>query len=178
MSEQVRVTSVDVLESFRASCILFLTKARQSLDSAGEEVRRTRNWVAVEQKAHWEGMLKRKRRALDQAEGELMSARMSEFIDSPSAQQAMVRKMRREVEEAEDKLRKIKHWNNSFDSTFDPLAKRMEGLRQFLEQDLPKAIAYLDLQQKTLISYAEIHAPLDPNAPVEQTESTPEPEPS
>jgi len=172
MGEQVRVTSVDALEAFRANCIVFLTKARQALDSANDEVRRTRNWVQGDQKAHWEGMLRRRRRALDQAEGELTSARNSEFIESPTVQQAAVRKARLAVEEAEEKLRTIKKWSQNFDVTFDPLTKRMEGLRQILDQDMPKAVAYLDQAQRTLISYAEIHAPLEtPAPPPEETTS-------
>jgi len=161
MGEQVRVTSVEALESFRASCIIFLTKARQSLDTTSEEVRRTRDWVLNDQKFHWEGQLKRRRRVLDQAQGELMSARMSEFIDSPSVQQAAVRKAKLAVEEAESKLLTIKKWSLNFDTAFEPLIKRMEGLRHLLDQDLPKAVVYLDQAQRTLISYAEIHTPTE-----------------
>ena len=154
MSDQAKVTSLDALEDFRASSIVFLTKARQSVDQASDEVRRTRHWLQNEQRTHWEGVIRRCRRVLDQAQGELMSARMSEFIDSPSAQQLLVRKAKAELEFAEAKLLKVKQWNRSLDGYVDPMVKKLESLRHFLDEDMPKAVTYLVQIQRTLEDYA------------------------
>ena len=64
---QANITSLEALDSFRSSLIVFLTKARRSLDEAGEEVRRTRQWVQHDQRTHWEGEFRRRTKQLEQA---------------------------------------------------------------------------------------------------------------
>ncbi|WP_009961475.1 hypothetical protein [Verrucomicrobium spinosum] len=159
MADQAKITSLDALQSFRAHLVIFITKARRSLDQSGDEIRRARAWVQTEQRTHWEGQIRRRRRMLEQVEGELMTARMSEFVDSPSQQQAAVRKAKAAVAEAEQKLERVKAWNRNFDSTFDPHVRKMEMLRDYVDHDLPKAVAYLDQVQKILESYHQVGGP-------------------
>ncbi|MEI6534450.1 MAG: hypothetical protein WCN98_03840 [Verrucomicrobiaceae bacterium] len=159
MADQVKVTSIDALESFRASMILFQAKARRSLDMVGDEVRRTRQWLENNQRVHWEGEVRKWRKNYDRAQQELLSARLSEFIDSPSAQQSALRKAKHALDEAEDKLRRVKAWNRDFDGATEPLTRSLEGLRHFLEGEIPHGIAYLSQAQKTLESYAETFSP-------------------
>lgn len=156
MGEQVKLTSLEALESLRAGLIVFLTRARRSLDQVNDEVRQTRQWLQHDRRVYWEDQLRRRRRMLDQVNGELMSARMSEFIDSPVVQQQALRKARLAVEEAEEKLRRVKRWTQSFDSTVDPMVKRLESLRHELDHQMPKALAYLVQIQRTLEGYTAI----------------------
>jgi hypothetical protein len=159
MAEQAKVTSLDALESFRANLIIFMTTAHRCLDEAGDEVRRTRQWLQSEQRMHWEGEARRRKRVLDQAEADLYSARLSGLKDRTIVQEEAVRKAKRAMAEAEDKLRVLKKWNRDFDHCADPLVKRLEGMRYFLDHDMPKALAYLVQAQQTLEAYAESPAP-------------------
>ncbi len=165
MAIQVKVTSIDALESFRASLIVFLTKAHQALDEVGDEVHRTKLWLQNDQRLHWEGELRRRRRTLDQAQQELLSARLAELRATTSAQQAAVLKAKRAVAEADDKLHVIKLWNRDFETTSDPLMRKLQSLRYFLDHDLPKAIAYLVQAQKTLETYTMTPPPAAPTIP-------------
>jgi hypothetical protein len=164
MSEQVKITSIDALESFRASLIIFLSKAHGAVDSVGDEVRRTRVWLQNDQRLHWENQIRRWRRVLDQAVQDLMSARLSGLRDSTTAQETAVRKAKRGLAEAEEKLRNVKIWCRDFEHYAGPMVKRMEGLRGFLDYDMPKALAYLVQAQRTLDAYAEA-APPEPAGP-------------
>jgi hypothetical protein len=159
MASQVKVTSVDALAQFRSSAIIFMTRARRAMDMAGDEVKRTRQWIQTDQRMHWEGQLKQRRRRLDQANGELLSASLSEFNDSASMQKQAVRKAKRDLDEAEEKLRNLKKWSQNFDHYADPMIRRIDNFRQFLDHVMPNAIAYLEQAQHTLESYAEIRAP-------------------
>ncbi len=168
-----KLTSIEVLETFRASLIVFSTDANRSLDEAGDQLRRTRYWIQHDQRMHWEGQLRQRRKILGQAEQELISAKLSALRDSITAQQMAVLKARRAVVEAEEKLRSVKLWNRDYDTQADPLNKRLEGLRQYLSYDLPKAIAFLLQAQRTLESYAqdgrpasETTLPQSPDLPV------------
>jgi hypothetical protein len=159
MANQVRVTSLDALETFRAHLIIFLAKAVGAVDEVGDEVRRTRSWVHNDQRLFWETQIKKRRRALDQAQGEYMNARLSKLQDNTAAQKQAVLKAKRELAEAEEKLLAVKTWIRNFDHCTDPLMKRMSGLRQFLDFDMPKAVAFLVQAQKTLEEYTQIPTP-------------------
>ena len=159
MSEQAKITSLDALEMFRANLIIFMTTAHRCVDEAGDEVRRTRQWLLGEQRMHWQGEAKRRKRVLDQAEADLYSARLSGLKDRTIVQEEAVRKAKRAMTEAEEKLRALKKWNRDFDHSADPLVKRLEGMRYFLDHDMPKALMYLVQAQRTLEAYAQAPAP-------------------
>jgi len=142
--------------------IIFLTKARRSLDDAGDELRRTRLWLQHDMRTRWENEVRKGRRVLEAAEQELFSAKLSGLRDDVSFQQNAVRKAKHALEHAEEKLRNVKGWARNYEGVADPLAKRLEGLRQFLDYELPKGITYLVQAQRTLDAYAETSAPANP----------------
>jgi hypothetical protein len=156
MAEQAKVTSVDALEKFRNSLIMFLNTAHQHLDGVGDDVRRMRGWVQSEQRLYWQSELRKRNQLLELAEQELYSAKLSALRDNISNQQNAVRKARVAVTEAEEKLRAVKMWTRNFDHAADPMLKRLEGLRQLLDHDMPKGISFLVQAQKTLEAYGEI----------------------
>ena len=171
MATQVRVTSIEVLESFRASLIIFLTKARRGVAEVGDEVRRTQLWLQHDRRVHWEGQVRKWRKLLDQAEQELFSAKLSALRDTTTAQQAAVRKAKHALEDAEKKLRNVKKWSRDFAENADPLMKGMEGLREYLDQDMPKAVTFLVQAQRSLDSYTEAPPPATAPAPVAEPEA-------
>ena len=154
--QQVKVTSLDALERFRASLIVFITEAHRSVDEVSDEVRRTRYWIQTDRRTHWEGEQRRRKRKLDQTEQELFAAKLSGLRDTTAAQEAAVRKAKAALAEAEGKLRVIKLWNKNFDSNADPLVRGLNNLRECLDQDMPKALAFLVRAQRTLEAYTEI----------------------
>jgi hypothetical protein len=170
---QVRVTSIDALESLRAALIIFMTKARRSLDDVNDEIRRTRMWIQHDQRFHWEGEVRRRQKVLAQAEQELLSAKLSGLRDNLVIQQNAVRKAKAALVEAEEKLRCVKRWNRDFDSAADPLAKRLEGLRQYLDFELPNGITFLVQAQRALDAYTSTPPP--EAAPVVTPDAEPPP---
>lgn len=175
MSTEARVRSVDALESFRAALIVFLARARRSLDQVSEEVSRTRQWVLNDQRMLWTEQLRKRTRLLEQAQQELFSAKLSTFKDSVNRQEQAVRKAKRLVDEAEEKMRNVKIWSRDFDRYCDPLVKKLETTRQFLDTKMPRAINHLDTTQRILESYAETlppaSAPPPPPPPEPESES-------
>ena len=159
MAEEAKVRSIDELDAFRAKLIVFQAKARKAIDQASDEVRRTRLWLDSDRLPYWEGQVKRRLRLYEQAGQELMSARMSEFIDNPAVQQQNVRKAKASLEEAEEKLRAVKHWNRNFETSIQPMAKKLESTCQFLDFEIPQAIIYMSQIIRTLDAYAERNLP-------------------
>jgi chromosome segregation ATPase len=155
MATEARVRSLDALESFRSSLIVFLTKARRGVDQAGEEMKRTRVWLMNDQRVHWTEQVRKCARKLDQANGELMTARLSQFQDNISAQQQAVRKAKAAMQHAEEKLANVKRWSRDFDRYADPLARKLENLRHFLEHVMPEGISQIGQLHRLLESYTD-----------------------
>ncbi|MBP7950138.1 MAG: hypothetical protein KA004_10810 [Verrucomicrobiales bacterium] len=173
MATEAKIRSIDVLVAFRSTLIVFHTRARQAVDQVTDTVRRAQQWVQGDQAAFWEGQVKRRTRAFEQAQAELMTARLSALIDTPSAQQAAFRKAKYALDEATEKLKAVRRWSRNFETVFDPLTKRLDGLNHFLVHDIPKGIALLGQMIKILDAYAET-TPL-PSGVVPKVSDSPEP---
>ena len=170
MPERAHVTSVDALESFRASLIVYLSKARPTLEEVTADVQRTRSWLESEQRTYWENEFRRRSRALDEAQAALFSSTISKLREVSAAEQMAVQRAKRALEEAEAKLRVVKQWNRVFDNRVDPLVKQMEKLHSVLANDMVKAVAYLAQAIDTLHNYAGIiPSPTTGAAPAESS---------
>ena len=159
MADQARITSVDALESFRASLVVYLSKASPALEEISDVINRTRAWLQDDQRMHWEGQVRQRRKALEQAQAALHSARMSTLRDSITTEQMAVNRAKRLLEEAEEKLRRVKQWNREFDNVVGPSLRKLESLRAILTNDMPQAVAYLAHVVKTLDAYTGIAPP-------------------
>ncbi len=159
MATRVNVTSVEAIESFRANLIVYLSKARPTLEEVSAEVMRTRIWVQCNQRTHWEGVAKKRARDLEEAKAALFSAKMSNLREVSAAEQMAVTKAKRAAEEADEKLRVLRRWDRDFDNSTEPIARQLEKLQAVLNDDLVKAVAYLTQALKTLESYAGMIAP-------------------
>jgi hypothetical protein len=170
MPQRAKVTSVDALESFRSALIIYVSKARPTLEEVTADALRTRLWLENEQRTHWEAQMKRRAKELEQAQSALFSARLGNLRDESAAEQLAVHRAKRSVEEAETKLRLLRQWTREFDSRVQPLVKQMEKLHTILAHDMIQAVAYLTQTLNTLAAYAEIAAPEATAAPGRPTE--------
>jgi len=100
MPSRAKVGSTEAIEAFRANLIVYISKARPTLEEISSDVLRVRLWVENNQRAHWEGELRRRSRELEQAQQELFSARMSPIQKESSIQYMMVHRAKRAVDEA------------------------------------------------------------------------------
>lgn len=164
MADQARISNLDAIEAFRAALVVFISKTRQTLDTVQDAVKKTRGWVQTEQPNYWQQQIRMRQKKLDQAQQELMSARNSDFVENPTFQQMAVRKARAHLEEAQAKAERTKAWGRDFDRSVDPLARKTDSLRDFLDNDLTKAVAYLVEIQKILQAYNETPS-APPSAP-------------
>ena len=155
MVEQAHVRSVESIQSFRASLLVYLDRAGRALDEISEEVVRTRIWLESDRRPHWEGELRRRSRRLEEAQQQLFSARMSTIREGGQLEQMAVQRARRAVSDAETKLRSVKQWNRQFDGRVTPVAREVEKLRDVLVQHLGKAVEYLTRVADTLEDYSD-----------------------
>ena len=159
MPARAHVTSVEALESFRANLIVYLSKARPTLDEVSSDVQRIQGWLENEQRTHWENELRRRSRALEEAQQALFSAKLSSLRDASALEQMAVQRTKRALDEADAKLRVLKQWNRVFGNRVDPLVKQMEKLHTVLSNDMVQAVAFLTQAIQTLDAYAEVAPP-------------------
>ena len=178
MPERAQVTSIDALEAFRSNLIVYLSKARPTLEEVSSDVQRMRSWLGAEQRLYWENEVRRRSRALQEAQAALFSSRISRLREASAAEQMAVQRTKRALDEAEGKLRTLKQWNQVFDNRVDPLVKQMEKLQTVLSHDMVQAVAFLTQAIHTLQTYAGVMLPKAADAATAQNKgSEPEPHP-
>jgi uncharacterized protein YpbB len=175
-SSNAKVSSIEALDLFRSSLVVYLDKAGTSLDEVSQEVKRTRHQLHNEKLLFWKMELRKRVKALDLARSEHFSARLTHSGSSgATGKQVAVRRATEAKREAEEKLRLIKKWCREYDSTIEPLAKKVDNLRQSLTYDLPNAVAFLEQAAITLSDYAGMRAagkPATQPAPEEEENET------
>ena len=155
MSDQVRISSIEALESFRADLIQYVEKARMALEDAESEVRRTQSYLDMDRLGYWTTQSKRRTKLLEQAEAELYNVTLTSPQESHAFQKMAVQKARRNLDEAEGKLLVVKRWRQTFDNRATPLLRQLDPMFFLVGTHLPKAIHSLGEAIKTLQAYAE-----------------------
>lgn len=164
MSDQVKISSIDALEAFRADLIQYIAKARVALEDMEGDVRRTQTWLDTDRAQHWARQMKLWTKHLHQAEQELYSANLTSPQASNAFQKMAVVKARRKVEEAEEKIRRVKKWRQTFENRATPLLRQLDPLFYLVGQQLPKGVHSLGESIKALQDYAEKNLPAKPAA--------------
>jgi hypothetical protein len=153
MADRAQVTSVEAIEAFRSSLILYLSKARPALEEVSGDVLRVRLWLQNDQRSRWQHELKVRARELERAQAELFGSRLSKIQTATAAQHMSVIRARRAVREAEAKLRLLKKWDRELENRASPLLKQVDNLHGYLTSHLARAVPYLAQMIKTLEAY-------------------------
>lgn len=159
MPQPAKVTSIEALDAFKASLIVYLEKARRILDGVSEDVVRTRIWLETDRQLHWKNRVRQRTRELAQAEQELLTARLSEMPEAIKARQMSVNKAKLNLRGAEDGLARTKQWIRQYETQVQSHARVVTQLRHSLAHDMGKAVVFLEEAATTLAAYAEMSPP-------------------
>src|SRR5277367_2614145 len=143
MADRAKVTSIDAIKSFKSNLIVYLTKARPSLEEISAEILRLRLWLQEDAQKHWQNEIRRRSRKLEDAQQALFSARIANLREPTSAEVIAVTRAKRDLDEADAKLRLVRRWTRDFDSRVEPMAKQLEKLQTHLSEEMPRAVAFL-----------------------------------
>jgi hypothetical protein len=156
MAERSHVTSFDAIESFRSSLIIFLNKARPTVEEVSNELMRVRVWLETDQRYAWEKEIRLLGRKLEQAQQELFAARLSKLESASAVQEMTVQRLRRQLREAEEKQQTTRKWSRRLEDRAAPLIKEVDSLHSFLMIDMVRAVAQLEQVVKSLEAYANV----------------------
>ena len=166
MAERAQVTSVEAVESFRASLIVFQSRARVILEEACDEVLRTKVWVQTDRRRYWIAEARRRGRTLENARADLSNARLSQFQESTTLHLIAVQRTERADREARAKMAVLKKWDRELENRTEPFLKQVNQLQWFLARDMARAVAYLAQAVRTLEAYAGVAKPETSNVPI------------
>src|ERR1041384_1742240 len=159
MAERSNVSSVEAIEAFRAKLIVYLSKARPTVEEVASEVTRMGLWLENDQRNHWTKEIRTLTRKLQDAQAELFSARISKLKAAASAEELNLQRAQRELREAEEKQAVTKRWSRELEDRAQPLVKEVQQLHTYLTTDMVKAVEYLVRVVKTLDAYAGVAPP-------------------
>ncbi len=159
MPQTAKVTSIEAIDAYKASLIVYLEKAGCVLDDVSDDVVRTRIWLQTDRQLHWKNQMRQRTRELAQAEQELLTARLSGLPEAIKARQMAVNKARLTLREAEERLARVKRWMRQFETQVESRAKVVMQLRHSLAHDMRKAVAFLEGAAATLAAYADLAPP-------------------
>jgi hypothetical protein len=154
MANQARITSIEALEAFRNKLIIYLSKARPTMEEVTAEISRTRNWLQNDRRMYWENELRKRRKKLEDAKQALYTARTANLRDVTTAEQQAVRVAERAVQHAEEKLKIVKKWMRDFDALVLPMGRPLEKLTTVLVNVLPDGVLYLGKSVENLQAYS------------------------
>jgi len=155
MPEIAQVRSIDTLDAFRASLVMFHAKALPVFDEISSDLRRTQLWLETDRLLHWQREVLRRTHVLESAQQALLSARIATFRDVTPVEQNAVQAARRSLEEADEHLRTVKLWIRDLGPRTEFLARQLGSLDSVLAHDIPRAIAWLTQAVRLLEEYAE-----------------------
>ena len=163
MAQPAKVTSIEALDAFKASLIVYLEKAGRLLDEVSEDVVRTRSWLETDRLVHWKKQVHVRTRALAQADQELLTARLSGMPEAVQTRRMAVNQAKLALREAEDGLARVRQWIRHYETQAQSHAKLVTQLRHSLAFDMSKAVAFLERAAATLAAYGEMSPP--PSSP-------------
>jgi hypothetical protein len=126
------------------------------LDDVNDDVVRTRVWLQSDRLPYWKKQVWLRQKELAIADQELMTARLSDMPEATQARRMAVNKCKAALRETEERFECVKKWLKHYGSTIEPKTKVVVHMRQLVDQDLLKAVAFLQNAASTLTDYAEI----------------------
>jgi hypothetical protein len=165
MPQPAQVTSIEAVDGFKASLVVYVEKAGRLLDEVSAAIVRTRIWLETDRLIHWKNQVRRRTRELAQADQELLTARLSGMPEAVKARRMAAENARLALRQAEEGLDRVRHWIRRYETQVESQAKLVSQLRQTLAFDMTRAATFLQGAVTTLASYADLSpSPPSPNS--------------
>jgi hypothetical protein len=167
MGDQAKVTSTEVLQRFKFSLNQFDGDAREAITSLKLELRRALNWIEQDRARYWPREVHRASDAVAIARHDLERCEMAlreEDKRSCYEQKLAFEQAKRRLRFAEEKVRAVRRWRVEMHRQADNFEGRLAKLANYLDSDLPRAIASLERMIAALDKYTNRAGPSERGA--------------
>jgi hypothetical protein len=135
----------------------FRGEGLSALDDLETELRRLLEWIHHERKDYWTQELHRAQEALTQARLQLQQAttmrRVAGHEPACVDERRALDRAKRRVETAMRKLEAVRHWTIALDRAADDFRRSRSQFATWLDTDLSRAVAVLNLMSEALVTY-------------------------
>lgn len=159
MNPGANVTSLPALEAWHAALVIFRTDALDALASVSTEINRIEGWL-TQQLSHWQRTSRDGEEEVAQAKNELRSRRFPDWsgrMPDTTVQEEHLAEVERKLDFARDQIQVVRRWiinlGAEIGEVYDAPARH---LGQFLEGDMPRAIAVLARQMDAIDAYLQL----------------------
>ncbi|MSR54269.1 MAG: hypothetical protein EXS09_13395 [Gemmataceae bacterium] len=160
MSPGADVKAIDALQDWHNALCVFRTEAVESLSSIAMEIRRAFDWID-EQAKSWHREVRQADDVVVQAKAELNQRKTPNFdgrIPDTSVQERNLARAKARKQFAEEQVEVCHKWKvrlpKMVNEEYEGTARR---LGNFLEADVPVAIAHLNARIESLHNYLQVH---------------------
>jgi hypothetical protein len=157
MADGADVRSIDAVRDWHAALVDYRDGLAESLAGVELEIRRARDWLD-EQLGRWQRAIRDCEEDVTRAKAELSQKKFPTWDGKQpdcTVQEKALRLAKARLEHAEDQVVKCRQWLGRLPKMVDEVyVGASRRLSNFIEADLPKALAELGLRVASLESYA------------------------
>ena len=164
MGQQARVTSVEAIQLFRGSLIEFGDETRDAVEMLILEVRRAIEWLEHDRSRYWPAQVRKASDAVVTARNDLERCELAvraEDRKSCLVEKKALRRAKERLKLCERKVELVKHWKRTLHHEVREFQGQMFKMTDFLDTDLPRALATLERITAALDRYTQQDARLD-----------------
>lgn len=163
MSLPANITSVHVLDDFKAAVIKFVEEAGLALNEAESEVTKTIDWLQRDCQSHWTRVIRKKQEEVTMCKSALFRKQITPSANDQKAsvvdeKKALQRAMA-ELEDAEKRLKAAKRWSIEMERQYALYKGAVQPLSAAVERDLPAAVARINRMIRALDEYLRTPSP-------------------
>lgn len=167
MGNQARIDSIAALKAFRASLIQFANVAASAIEELEVELQRSLTWLQRDRYPYWHARVQQCTQAYTQARIALnqqivfetaVSGRPSSCIEA----RQVLREAQERLAQAQARFERVKAWMQRIDRAITQYKGRVNGLRNAIEIEIPRAVATLDRMVDSLQAYIDLAPPQAP----------------
>jgi hypothetical protein len=169
MANPAQVKSIGSLQSMTAALECFHADAASALDELDLEIRRALQWIGDDCRQYWKQEIRRSTERVVEAKLALEHAQMfrgdGERQGSCIEEKKVLEREKRRLQNAESKIEAVKHWSITLERTVNEYRAIRSQFANWLESDLPKAVAVMSRMIAALETYVRLGVG-DPHIPI------------
>ena len=162
MNQAANVTSIDAIKTFRVALQAYESDARDTLMILNLEVRKAMSWIEHDRAQYWLQQVREASDAYVQARNELERRELATRPDDKQSSyehKIIVEKTKRRWRYCEAQVEVVKKWRRTLQHEIAEFQGEIAKMSNFLDLDIPRAVAALGRIITALDKYARTAAP-------------------
>ena len=157
MDHSANVSSIDALRELRVALVQFTAESKDAIVMLTLESRKAIQWLMYDRARYWPDQLRKAQEKVVHARNDLERCQLrfgSEDAPSCFDQKKALEKAKRRLKVCEEKVKVVKKWTLAIRHELEEFNGELAKMNDWLESDLPRAIALLERMVRALDKYA------------------------